>query len=132
MPKMSIAARRKKFPASGTTARELKLYIDNDYELYRSQTGPTQENLARKHNRGQFDLRKSIKLYSYLVDAGAKKYTREFAGSGAKWNELFNPRERQLVATRMAREFKAEADLGNYRDLGNKTRKRPRTFKARR
>jgi|TARA_R110002012_G_scaffold305715_2_gene509954 hypothetical protein len=124
-------ARRAKFPADGWTARELQLYIENDNDLYQRQFIPIVRNLMRKRAAGKFDMRKSIKLYGYLVESGAKKYAKEF-GDGRDWSRMFNPRERQLVATRIARNFKDEADLGNYDNFLPKYALKNRSFKARR
>ena len=124
-------ARRAKFPAGGWTARELQLYIENDYDLDRRQHEPIIRNLMRKRAAGKFDMRKSIKLWGYLVESGAKKYAKQF-GNERDWSRMFNPRERQLVATRMARRFKDEADLGNYDNFLPKYALKNRSFKARR
>jgi len=59
-------------------ARELSLYIENDSDLYRQQTTPIILNLARKIKRGIFSHVKAAKLFRYLADNGAKKYSTEF------------------------------------------------------
>ena len=134
MPAMfgkKLQARRAKFPAFDAEARELQIFIENDYDLYRSQHEPIIRNLMRKRAAGKFDMRKSIKLWGYLVESGAKKYAKQ-SGNERDWSRMFNPRERQLVATRLARDFKDEADLGNYDNFLPKYALKNRSFKARR
>jgi hypothetical protein len=97
--------------------RELKLYIDNDSQLYRSQTTSILKNLMTKRGQGQYDPSKAVKLWMYLVDAGAKKYAKEHGSPGDKWNEMFTKADREAVAKEMNDDFEAEAKLGNYDDL---------------
>lgn len=96
-------------------ARELELFITQDAQLYRSQHQPIIQNLLRKRKSGRYDFMLSIKLFMYLVDAGAKKYVQE-TGSQIKWNDLFPKSVRLEVAKSLAESFQAEADLGNYND----------------
>ena len=134
MPAMfgkKLQARRAKFPAFDGEARELQIFIENDYDLYRSQHEPIIRNLMRKRAAGKFDMRKSIKLWGYLVESGAKKYAKEY-GTERDWSRMFNPRERQLVATRMARNFKETADAGQYDDFLPQYALKNRSFKTRR
>jgi|TARA_R110002020_G_scaffold211948_6_gene418223 hypothetical protein len=134
MPAMfgkKLQARRAKYPAFDGEARELQLFIENDYGLHRQQETPIIRNLMRKRAAGKFDMRKSIKLWGYLVESGAKKYAKQ-SGNERDWSRMFNPRERQLVATRMARNFKADADAGQYDEFLPKYALKNRSFKARR
>jgi hypothetical protein len=84
---------------------ELVLYIDNDGQLYRSQTVPIMKNLARKIRKGVYDFRKSVKLWQYLVDAGARKYVKEFGTPGARVDTIFNAATRRHVAKQYAAKF---------------------------
>jgi hypothetical protein len=131
MPKQTKAARRAKFPVDSAGARELQLFIDNDFQLYRQQHEPIIRNLMRKRLRGGYDHEKSVKLWGYLVENGAKKYAREF-GNPRDWSDMFNPRTRELVARKMARRFKEDADAGQYDGIIPQRSGKPRTFKARR
>jgi post-segregation antitoxin (ccd killing protein) len=60
--------------------RELQLYIDNDYQLYR-QKQAIEENLRKKCAKGKYDHTKAPKLWQYMVDEGARKYAKEFGGT---------------------------------------------------
>ncbi len=98
-------------------ARELELYIDNDGDLYRQQKQPIEKNLANKMANGKYDHEKAVKLWMYLMESGAKKYSREF-GNGrsdpAEWHRMFNVATRESAARMFATAFEAEAALGNY------------------
>lgn len=84
---------------------ELKLYIENDGDLYRQRVQPIMKNLARKMARGLYDPVKAIKLWMYLVDEGARKYVKEFGGPNEKWSNVFPKQERWAVAKQFAEEF---------------------------
>lgn len=60
---------------------ELYLYISNDGQLYRQHTTPIINNLKKKYAKGQYDPDLAVKAFMYLVDAGVRKYDKEF-GSG--------------------------------------------------
>jgi hypothetical protein len=63
-------------------AYELALFISNDGNLYKRQTLPIIDNLKKKVNKGTFDLAKSVTLWKYLADNGAKEYTFEYGDRG--------------------------------------------------
>lgn len=97
-------------------ATELKLYIDNDSSLYHLQTLPILKNLATKRARGEYKHDLAVKLFGYLVEAGAKKYVAEFA-AGQPWNRMFDVATRKKVSEALTRDFEAEDALGNYDHL---------------
>ena len=97
-------------------ATELKLYIDNDGDLYRRQTTSILKNLATKKVRSQYKHDLAVKLFGYLVEAGAKKYVKEFGGPPA-WHKQFDVPTRKAVAEELTRDFEGEFELGNYDDL---------------
>jgi len=84
---------------------ELKLFIDNDGDLYRQQTTSITKNLQRKLAKGVFDKEKSKKLWMYLVESGAKKYAKEFGG---EWHKIFSMADRKAVAAELADDFASE------------------------
>lgn len=67
-----------KNPVLSQEARELALFITNDHDLYRQQTLPIINNLAKKLKKGVYDPAKAVKLWRYLADNGAKKYSAEY------------------------------------------------------
>ena len=100
-------------PADPTAARELELYIDNDSQLYHSQFVPIVKNLMLKRRKGVYNRELAAKLFMYLMDAGAKKYVREF-GTGGKIDTMFNKNTRMAAARAFRDSFETEAELGNY------------------
>jgi len=81
--------------------RELKLYIDNDGQLYNSRYMPIIKNLSKKMKKGKFDKRLAAKGFMYLVDDGVKKYIRDFGGSKG----MFSKKDKIEVAKEFADEF---------------------------
>ncbi len=98
-------------------ATELKLFIDNDGTLYRSQTTSILKNLATKRARGEYRHDLAVKAFGYLVESGAKKYAREFGDTGMPWHKMFDAGTRKLAAEALTRSFETEAALGNYDHL---------------
>jgi len=91
-----------------TAARELKLYIENDRDLYRQQIVPIIKNVQRKMKSGKYDHAQAPKLWLYLVDNGAKKYVKEFGGD----DKRDFPKDLRLsIANEFAIEYKAEIDI---------------------
>jgi hypothetical protein len=87
--------------------RELGLFIENDSQLYHSQQLPIEKNLKLKGMKGKYDPRLAVKLWSYLIESGAKKYHKQF-GSGGKWNDMFPKPMRDELARQSARAFEVE------------------------
>ena len=85
-------------------ATELKLYIDNDADLYRQKLVPIVKNIQRKMKSGKYDHKKAPKLWKYLVDEGAKKYSKEFPGV------KFDKKVKEYVAQEYADEYKDEIE----------------------
>ena len=83
-------------------SRELKLYIDNDSQLYNSRFMPIMKNLSKKMKKGKFDKKLAIKGFMYLVDDGAKKYVKDYGGNA---KEMFSKKDRIAVASDLADEF---------------------------
>jgi len=82
--------------------RELKLYIDNDANIYRQRYMPILKNLSRKKKQGKFRSSLASKAFLYLVDDGAKRYTREYGGNV---RDVFPKRQRIMLAKDYVDEF---------------------------
>ena len=95
-------------------ARELELYISNDSDLHRQQHAPILKNLATKKARGEYKHDLAVKLFGYLVEAGAKKYNKEFGTPDQPWHKVFDVATRREVAEELTDAFEGEAKLGNY------------------
>ena len=91
-----------------TAARELKLYIVNDRDLYKRQIVPIIKNVQRKMKSGKYDHRQAPKLWMYLVDNGAKQYVKEFGGDV---KTMFPKDLRLSIANEFANEYKAEIEI---------------------
>ena len=83
---------------------ELKMFIDNDADLYRQRLIPIVKNIQKKMKSGKYDHKKAPKAWMYLVTDGAKKYSKEFPGV------KFNKQEKETVAQEFADEYKDEIE----------------------
>ena len=92
-----------------TAARELKIFIDNDGQLYKQQTRSIEKNLCRRRAKKTYDHKKSVKLWKYLADSGAKKYAKTSGSNNSKWFEMFDVPTREATAKRLADDFRSEA-----------------------
>ena len=100
--------------SSDDTAKdELRLFIDNDSDIYKRSVMPAVENMKRKIANGKFDPSKAPKLWLYVVDAGAKKYAKEFANP-SDWNKMFAKDVRMELSSDLAEYYTEEINLGNY------------------
>ena len=84
--------------------RELKLYIDNDSSLYRQRYMPILKNLSKKKKKGQYRKGLATKAFMYLIDDGAKRYTKEYGGNV---RDVFPKRQRQMLAQDYVDEFES-------------------------
>lgn len=100
-----------------TAARELKLFIVNDADLHRQQYVSILKNLATKKARGVYKHDLAVKLFGYLVQAGAKKYADTFEPTMRVWHQMFDAPTRRAVAEELTDAFEAEYKLGNYDQL---------------
>jgi len=82
--------------------RELKLYIDNDASLYRQRYMPILKNLSKKKKKGNYRKRLAQKAFMYLVDDGAKRYTKSYGGNHL---DVFPKRQRKDLAKDYVEEF---------------------------
>ncbi len=125
-PAMLVIGNPMNGPADPHAATELRLFIDNDADLYRQQYTPIIQDLMRKRAAGKYGREKSVKLWMYLAESGAKKYCRQFCASESDWKNVFNKNTRLQVSRALRDSFEAEAELGNYDDyIPKKYRKNP-------
>ena len=105
------------FESDESVAQELKMYVDNDGDLYRQQTQPIFKNLITKMARGDYDHDKAVLLFMYLAENGAKKYAQEFGGDSREWHTMFPINIRRAVAITWRDEFERSAKEGEYDHL---------------
>ena len=82
--------------------RELKLYIDNDASLYRQRYMPILKNMSRKKKQGKYRKGLAKKAFMYLIDDGAKRYTKSYGGNHL---DVFPKRQRKNLAKEYVEEF---------------------------
>lgn len=93
------------FDTEDSVVTELVNYIINDGDLYRQRTTPIIDNLKRKIKKGIYDPEKAVKLFMYLADDGAKKYSDEF---GMTWHNAFPTNIREKVARELLEYYQEE------------------------
>ena len=98
---------------NSSAADELLIYIENDGDLHRQRFLPIVKNLVRKQKADIYDHFLAIKLFLYLVDAGAKKFVQEF-DYGQIWNKVFPKNIRIEVAKELTKVFESDYELGEY------------------
>ena len=84
--------------------KELKLYIDNDQDMYRQRYIPLLKNLSRKKKQGKFRKSLASKAFMYLIDDGAKRYVKSYGGDA---RDMFPKRQRQMLAQDYVDEFES-------------------------
>jgi hypothetical protein len=94
-------------------AEELKLFIDNDYDIYRQRPQTIIKSLIRKKKRGIYNSTGAAQAFTYVVVDGAKKYAKENAGIG-EWNKIFPPKLRLELAREYAKEFEEDYNNGEF------------------
>jgi len=85
---------------------------ENEGSLYSMVEG-IRKNLVTKQARREYKHDLAVKAFGYLVEAGAKKYAKEFASAG-QWYQMFDVPTRKAVAEELTRYFEVEAKFGNY------------------
>ena len=97
---------------------ELKIFTENNGDIYRSQTTSIIKNLATKKASGKYDRERAVEAFMHLAETGAKKYAQEFGGgSSAPWYEMFPVAIRKMAATEWRDEFETEYGYGNYDNM---------------
>jgi len=100
--------------ADQASVQELKLFTENDGDLYRQRIVPILRNLRTKQAQGRYDHDRAVDLFMYLAEAGARKYAREHGGGEHEWHTIFPPDVRRQVSAEWRDEFETESSLGNY------------------
>ncbi len=110
-----------------TEVRELVLYITNDGDLYRRQAQPIIKNLQKKIAKGTYDAGKAVKLWGYLADAGAQKYTKEFDAQPGLHGSYgaFSAADRRAAAKDLQESYEEELRSTNPRGHHRARRRNP-------
>jgi hypothetical protein len=95
-------------------ATELYIYATNDADLYRQMLQPIQKNLINKKASGIYNPTLALKAFMNFMQFAAQKYTKEYAGAGDKWFDLFPVEVRKAAASEALAYFETESGLGEY------------------
>lgn len=95
-------------------AREIQLFADNDYQLYESQRLPILKNLAKKYQKGTFNIDRAADLWKYYVDNALKKYHKLYGSPRGNWYDLLSMQDRKRLAYDYAAETLLEFNSGNF------------------
>ena len=94
-------------------SRELRLFADNDSDLYRKSFTPVVQNLGQKMDKGNYDPAKAEKLWGYHAERAAVSYGQQMGGNG---KQIFSPAVRREAAGHWEREERdgiASGEHGN-------------------
>lgn len=94
--------------------RKLELYINNDGQLYKDKKSYI-KNLMTKIGQGKYDFNRSIDLWMFYIEKGAKKYAKEFS-IGSDWSITFPKPLRRELARKFAKDFYDEMKEGEYNE----------------
>lgn len=84
-------------------ARELALYIENDYELYTQYIVPYIQSLHKKRIKGTYDTEKAVPGWERIATEGAKKYENDFLS--VRYYRVFNRATREEAARQLQERF---------------------------
>lgn len=113
-----LTANARRAAADQERADELKLFIDNEGDIYRMASA-YRASLEKKAAKGNFDLALAAKGFGWIVEEGAKKYAREFGADlrdrygSTTWSTVFTPATRDMVAKEMAQDWWSEYKIEN-------------------
>jgi hypothetical protein len=102
------------FESPQAVVQELKLFTENDGDIYRQMTTSILKNLATKKASGKYSHDKAVDAFMYLAEAGAKKYAQEMGSPGQAWHTMFPIEARRVAAAEWRDEFESEYENGTY------------------
>lgn len=96
-------------------SRELRLFADNDGDLYRQSKQPIIDNLGKKMDKGNYDPSKAATLWGYHADRAAQSYTKQLGSPGDKWHQMFTPAVRKEAAQHWEQDERGDIASGSSR-----------------
>jgi hypothetical protein len=105
------------FESPQAVAAELKLYTENDGDIYRRMTTSILKNLATKKAQGKYSPDRAVDAFMYLAEEGAKKYAKEMGSPGQAWHDMFPIEARRIAAREWRDEFEQHYAEGEYDTL---------------
>ena len=109
--KTSVPTKKVTIDEGDIEVDELRLFADNNPQLYTSSAVPIMKNLSKKFKKGVYDNELAKKLWKYHADRAAKAYGEENGVDGLR---TFTPADRREAAAEWADEWQAEMDAGNF------------------
>jgi hypothetical protein len=87
----------------------LVLFITNDGDMYRRYLVPTYETNLKRMARGKYSKAKAQKAFEQIVEAGGRKYAREFGVSTHAVYRNQKSKVKPAAAKELRQLFEAEA-----------------------
>ena len=106
--------------ADPMAADEIRLYADNNSQLYYSRRLPILKNLYKKWKKGTFKIELAAKLWKYYIEDAMQRYTKEHGSRGEKWHKLLSVSDRKLLATDYAKQTLYDFENHMYSDADMK------------
>lgn len=100
-------------PAESHQSQELRLFGDNDSNLYHQSFVPVVNNLGKKMDKGVYDPQKATTLWGYHADRAAQSYAKQMGG--APWHQQFPPAVRREAAAAWERQTAPAIKRGEYK-----------------
>lgn len=108
-----------------TEISELRIFTDNDGDIYRLMVVPVIRAMVKRIKEGTYDRTKALKSWGMIAEQGAKKYTTIHCSHGDKWHQIFSKPVRDAVAEEMEAYHMVEYKLGNYDSIWQTLRGEP-------
>jgi len=103
------------FDTDESLVAELVQWTENDGQVYEQRATPVMKNMMRKLVKGKYDHQLAVKAWMYVVEDGARSYSKEFGeGRKGEWATFFPKNIRLAAAKEMADSFLDEVKAGGY------------------
>ena len=76
------------------------MFTENDGDIYRQNFQPIIKNLKQKIKTGRYNHALAPKIWMYYVEAGMKKYAKEF-DDPKRWMDLLSTKDRKSISSEM-------------------------------
>lgn len=98
-------------------SRDLRMYGDNDSDLYRQSYTPIVNNLGQKMDKGVYDSSSAATLWGYHADRVAQalgKYNNQSGNDSRPWHQQFPTSVRREAAANWEREERPNIASGEH------------------
>jgi|SRR5579864_3142225 len=115
-----VGAQPKVLPPESPESRELRLFADNDANLYRQSMQPIRDNLGKKMDKGVYDPEKAQTLYKYHADRAAQAYGEQHGSGRGSGKQMFSPAVRREAAAHWEADERDDIKSGSSRSYKGK------------